>query len=225
MNWLFSRSAGVRTMTPEDHKSGRAPNQGCSPTGLAASASRLAAEGAPAASDQGARRPGTTRTWPQGGHPAIDALRDHSEAIVAAARRRHASRVRVFGSVARGEAGPSSDVDLLVDFDADASRLDQVGLAQDREALLETPADVMSAGGLGPGHRQHRDEAPERASHWSSWSSVRCSTRSGSKKAAVAVLRPDSIGKVSAWVTPSAAARSAREVPTSRRTARILSPG
>jgi predicted nucleotidyltransferase len=40
-----------------------------------------------------------------------------------AARRRHASRVRVFGSVARGEAGPFSDVDLLVDLLAGTSEL------------------------------------------------------------------------------------------------------
>lgn len=53
--------------------------------------------------------------------PTIDALRRRRDAILAAVRRRHASRVRVFGSVARGEAGPSSDVDLLVDFDTEAS--------------------------------------------------------------------------------------------------------
>ncbi|MGH9301116.1 MAG: nucleotidyltransferase family protein [Acidimicrobiales bacterium] len=91
--------------------------------------------------------------------PTIDALRVRREAILAAARRRHASRVRVFGSIPRGDAGPLSDVDLLVDFDPEASLLDQVGLSQDLEALLEMPVDVISTGGLRPRHRRIRDEA------------------------------------------------------------------
>ncbi|MHB1928664.1 MAG: nucleotidyltransferase family protein [Acidimicrobiales bacterium] len=91
--------------------------------------------------------------------PTIDALRGRREAILAAARRRHASRVRVFGSIARGDAGPSSDIDLLVDFGAEASLLDQVGLTQDLEALLGMPVDVISTGGLRPRHRRIRDEA------------------------------------------------------------------
>ncbi|MDA8281916.1 MAG: nucleotidyltransferase domain-containing protein [Actinomycetota bacterium] len=91
--------------------------------------------------------------------PTIDALRGRREAILAAARRRRASRVRVFGSVARGDAGPSSDVDLLVDFGAEASLLDQIGLSQDLETLLGVPVDVISTGGLRPRHRRIRDEA------------------------------------------------------------------
>lgn len=91
--------------------------------------------------------------------PTIDALRGRRDAILAAARRRHASRVRVFGSVARGEAGLTSDVDLLVDFDTEASLLDQVGLTQDLEALLGVHVDVISTGGLRPQHRRIRDEA------------------------------------------------------------------
>ena len=91
--------------------------------------------------------------------PTIDALRGRREAILAAALRRHASRVRVFGSVARGDAGQSSDVDLLVDFEAEASLLDQVGLTQDLEALLGMSVDVISTGGLRPRHHRIREEA------------------------------------------------------------------
>ncbi|HUY98543.1 MAG TPA: nucleotidyltransferase family protein [Verrucomicrobiae bacterium] len=58
--------------------------------------------------------------------------------------------VRVFGSVARGDAGPRSDVDLLVDFEPEASLLDQVGLFHDLESLLGVPVDVVSSGGLRP---------------------------------------------------------------------------
>ena len=54
---------------------------------------------------------------------------------------------------------PSSDVDLLVDFKAEASLLDQVGLTQDLEALLGIPVDVISTGGLRPRHHRIREEA------------------------------------------------------------------
>ena len=58
------------------------------------------------------------------------------------ARRRKAHRVAVFGSVARGEARPGSDEDLLVDFEPGASLLDHVGLFQDLDELLGVGVDV-----------------------------------------------------------------------------------
>jgi len=61
---------------------------------------------------------------------------------------RGASNVRVFGSVARGTAGPSTDVDLLVDFESGRTLVDHVGLWRDLEALLGAIVDVVSAGGL-----------------------------------------------------------------------------
>jgi hypothetical protein len=67
--------------------------------------------------------------------------------------------VRVFGSVSRGEAGPDSDVDFLVDFDAGASLLDQIGLIQDLQAMLGVNVDVISSGGLRPRHERMRLEA------------------------------------------------------------------
>jgi uncharacterized protein len=66
----------------------------------------------------------------------IEGLRRRREEILGVARRRKAHRVAVFGSVARGEAHPGSDVDLLVDFEPGASLLDHVGLFQDLEELL-----------------------------------------------------------------------------------------
>lgn len=76
---------------------------------------------------------------------AVEAKRD---AIRAAAKRHHGQRVRLFGSAARGEDGPDSDIDLLVDFDADSSLFDLIRLARELEALLGRPVDVVSAGGL-----------------------------------------------------------------------------
>jgi predicted nucleotidyltransferase len=89
----------------------------------------------------------------------LDVVRSRRAEILAAARHRRASRVRVFGSVARGEAGLDSDVDFLVDFDDEASLLDQVGLIQDLHHLLGVGVDVVSSGGLRPCHAPILDEA------------------------------------------------------------------
>ncbi|MCC6803641.1 MAG: nucleotidyltransferase family protein, partial [Anaerolineae bacterium] len=61
------------------------------------------------------------------------------------ARKHGASNVRVFGSVARGEASEASDIDFLVDFPADYSLWDRIGLKQDLEDLLGRPVDVVLA--------------------------------------------------------------------------------
>ena len=75
-------------------------------------------------------------------------LEDKRPEILAIAARYGASNLRVFGSVARGEAGPASDVDLLVDFSPGVSLLDHVGLLQELEALLARKVDVVSARAL-----------------------------------------------------------------------------
>ena len=75
----------------------------------------------------------------------VESRRDQ---VLAIASRHHASRVRLFGSAARGEDGPDSDIDLLVDFDEDSSLFDLLRLSRDLEALLGRPVDVVSVGGL-----------------------------------------------------------------------------
>ena len=75
----------------------------------------------------------------------VESRRDQ---VMAIASRHHASRVRLFGSAARGEDSPDSDIDLLVDFDEDSSLFDMVRLSRELEALLGRPVDVVSAGGL-----------------------------------------------------------------------------
>ena len=55
-----------------------------------------------------------------------------------------ARNVRVFGSVARGEATAQSDIDLLVEFEPGRSVLDQVALIEDLEALLGRKVDVVT---------------------------------------------------------------------------------
>ena len=56
--------------------------------------------------------------------------------------------VRVFGSAARGDEGPSSDVDFLVEFEEGRSVLDLAGLWQDLEELLARKVDVAEPEGL-----------------------------------------------------------------------------
>lgn len=74
-------------------------------------------------------------------------LRDRRAEIVEIARARGASRVRVFGSVARGEATEGSDVDFLVDLEHGRSLLDLGGLLMDLQDLLERNVDVVTEGG------------------------------------------------------------------------------
>ena len=67
--------------------------------------------------------------------------------------------MKVFGSVARREDRPGSDVDLLVEFGPDATLFDQVGLGQDVEELLGVHVDVVSVGGLRADHDKIRSQA------------------------------------------------------------------
>ncbi len=56
-----------------------------------------------------------------------------------------ASNLRIFGSVARGESGPESDIDILVDLAPGRSLLDLGGLLMDLRDLLQVPVDVGTA--------------------------------------------------------------------------------
>jgi predicted nucleotidyltransferase len=72
----------------------------------------------------------------------------HREEILAVAARHGASNVRVFGSVARGEADDRSDIDFLVDLEHGRSLFDLAGLLVDLEDLLDRPVDVATVPGL-----------------------------------------------------------------------------
>jgi predicted nucleotidyltransferase len=75
-------------------------------------------------------------------------IRNRRDQIIAVAKRYGASDVRIFGSVARGEADAQSDVDILVRFEPDRSLLDQGGLLMELRELLGTRVDVVSEGAL-----------------------------------------------------------------------------
>jgi len=60
-------------------------------------------------------------------------LAERRDDVIALLARHRATRIRVFGSVARREDTFDSDIDLLVDFDRDASLFDIGGLLEDLE--------------------------------------------------------------------------------------------
>jgi uncharacterized protein len=87
--------------------------------------------------------------------PARAALSRHRTLIERLARANRVVDVKVFGSVARGDDGPDSDIDLLVEPADDASLFDLAQLEIDLEDLLGRPVDVVSRRALVAG----RDDA------------------------------------------------------------------
>ncbi len=75
-------------------------------------------------------------------------LRDKREAVLRIAASHGANNVRVFGSVARGDARADSDVDFLVEFEPRRSLIDQGLLIEDLQDLLGRRVDVVEPGGL-----------------------------------------------------------------------------
>ncbi len=61
-----------------------------------------------------------------------------------------ARNVRVFGSVARSDDNPNSDLDLLVQLSPDSSLLDLIAIKQDLEDLLGCKVDVVTEAALSP---------------------------------------------------------------------------
>jgi hypothetical protein len=82
-------------------------------------------------------------------------LRSRRDEIIEVARARGASRVRVFGSVARGDATEASDIDFLVDLEPDRNLLDLGGLLMDLQDLLQRDVDVVTERGLRPRVAEH----------------------------------------------------------------------
>ena len=81
----------------------------------------------------------------------LQSLRQESrQRILDAAARHGASNVRVFGSVARGDNGDRSDLDLLVDLERGRSLMDLGGLLMDLRSELNMPIDVATEPMLRP---------------------------------------------------------------------------
>ncbi len=86
----------------------------------------------------------------------VEAHRREIKSIVA---RHKGTSVALFGSVARGEEGPGSDLDFLVEFGRGASLFDLARVEMELEELLGRDVDVVSAGGLLPDDDDIRADA------------------------------------------------------------------
>ncbi len=84
-------------------------------------------------------------------HPLIET---HRADLLALARSRGVTAVRVFGSMSRGDATDSSDVDLLVTLAPGTSALALGGLLMDAQELLGRRVDVVTEAGLHPALRE-----------------------------------------------------------------------
>lgn len=85
----------------------------------------------------------------------VDALiTEHRDEIVRIAARHGVTRVRVFGSIARGDATPVSDIDLLVDLGPSLSPWFPAGLVLDLETLLGRNVEVVTERALRPEIRE-----------------------------------------------------------------------
>jgi predicted nucleotidyltransferase len=72
-------------------------------------------------------------------------------AVIREAAKRHgATRVRVFGSFARGDNRDGSDLDLLIELEPGRSLLDLIAIKQDLEDLLGVRVDVVTERSISP---------------------------------------------------------------------------
>jgi len=79
-----------------------------------------------------------------------DLLKEKREDVLRICAKYGARNVRVFGSVARGDADEASDIDLIVEFEPGRSLLDHAGLWLEPQELLGRKVDVVSARGIKP---------------------------------------------------------------------------
>jgi predicted nucleotidyltransferase len=77
-----------------------------------------------------------------------EALSRHRTRILEIAESRHVSNVRVFGSVMRGEDGPGSDLDLLVEPTTRTTYMDIGAIRHELKNLLGMEVDVLTPDGL-----------------------------------------------------------------------------
>ncbi len=77
-------------------------------------------------------------------------IKSKREAILDIARKYGATKLRVFGSMARGEESPESDLDLIVEMERGSSLLDIIAIKQDIEELLGRKVDIVTEASISP---------------------------------------------------------------------------
>ncbi|HET6496682.1 MAG TPA: nucleotidyltransferase family protein [Thermoleophilia bacterium] len=85
----------------------------------------------------------------------LELIRARRDEILRIAAKHGVSTIRVFGSVARGEAGPESDVDFLVEAGPTTTPWFPAGLIVDLEDLLGRRVEVITDRALNPDLRDH----------------------------------------------------------------------
>ena len=78
----------------------------------------------------------------------LEKIRGKRDEILKLAKKYGASKVRIFGSVVRGESTDGSDVDFLVNLEEGRSLLEHIALIQDLEELLGIDVDVVTESAL-----------------------------------------------------------------------------
>jgi len=93
-------------------------------------------------------------------HAAIIALREQTDAVKALG----ATSLYLFGSTARDDAGPASDLDLFIDYDRNSrfSLIELVGIKQLLERRLRMPVDVTTRDSLDPLLRDRIEASADR---------------------------------------------------------------
>jgi uncharacterized protein len=82
-------------------------------------------------------------------------LRRHRDTVLAIAARHGVPNLYLFGSAARGEEQPDSDVDLLVDIAEDRGFSDYLELVEELERLLARRVDIVTRRSLSPYFRPY----------------------------------------------------------------------
>lgn len=95
-----------------------------------------------------ASRRGRSKTKKGSNVTGLDKLRKERSRIMSLAAKHGARNMRVFGSVARGEERPDSDIDFLVEMAPDRSLFDVGGLQMDLQETLAHRVDVVTRKGL-----------------------------------------------------------------------------
>ena len=76
--------------------------------------------------------------------PAILEVKIKRQQILDLANRYKVKNIKVFGSVAKGEDGPNSDIDFLVDCKEDCSLFDLIALRDDLQQILHRKIDLVT---------------------------------------------------------------------------------
>ncbi|MFN8040382.1 MAG: nucleotidyltransferase domain-containing protein [Acidimicrobiales bacterium] len=86
-------------------------------------------------------------------HPLRSLVEAHRDEIKAIVARHHGLSVAIFGSVARGDEHPESDIDFLVDLEPDARPIELLSIGVELEEVLGVTVDVGTRSSLRDGVR------------------------------------------------------------------------